>query len=101
MIHLAHGFIVSLGLVGSGEESSPLSADSSLSELLRLVQYLMAAAILYIIKLVKDSKGASTETHSEIQTEIAEVRQLAKTNFETNNTMIAEVLTKVEALEKR
>lgn len=101
MIHTVHAYIVSLGLVGSGEESSPLSADSSLSELLRLVQYLMAAAILYIIKLVKDSKGNSAETHTEIQSEIAEVRTLAKENFKTNNDMIAEVLTKVEALEKR
>lgn len=101
MIHLVHGFIVSLGAVGSGEESSPLSANSNLSEILRLVQIAMAAGVVYLIKLLKESKGSSTETHGEIQSEIAEVRKLAQTNFKTNNEMIAEVLTKVEALEKK
>lgn len=101
MIHLAHGFIVSLGLVGSGEESSPLSANSSLAEISKLVQLAMAAGVVYLIKLIKDSKGASTETHGEIQTEIAEVRKMAQANFKTNNDMIAEVLTKVEVLEKK
>ena len=101
MIHLVHGFIVSLGTVGSGEEGSPLSANSSLAEITKLIQIALAAGVIYLIKLVKDSKGTSTETHGEIQTEIAEVRKLAKTNFETNRDMIAEVLAKVEALEKR
>lgn len=101
MIHLVHGFIVSLGTVGSGEEGSPLSANSNLSEILRLIQIAMAAGVVYLIKLLKDTKGASTETHGEIQSEIEAVRTLAKTNFETNNRMISEVLTKVEALEKK
>lgn len=95
MFHTIH---MVLGVVGSGESSSPLSAESSLSELLRLVQYLMAGAILYLIKLLKDTKSTSGETHTEIQTEIAEVRKLAKTNFDTNNKMIEEVKEMVERL---
>jgi hypothetical protein len=95
MIHAMHAIY---GVVGGGE-SSPLSAESSLTEVLHLVQYLMAVAILYVIKLLKDTKGKSTETHTEIQTEISEVRNLAENRFKTNNDLIKEVLQKVEALE--
>lgn len=101
MIHMVHGFIVSLGTVGSGEEGSPLSANSNLSEILRLVQIAMAAGVIYLIKMLKETKGNSVETHTEIQNQINEVRNIAKANFDMNNNLIKEVLAKVEVLETK
>jgi hypothetical protein len=101
MIHLVHDAIISLGMIGTGEAESPLAANSPYSEILRLLQVGVAAAVIYLVKLLKETKATSSETHNQIQTQIDDVKRLAQSNFETNRNMITEILAKVEALEKR
>lgn len=67
---MVHAAIAWLGEVGSGGESSPLSATSQFAELLRLIQVGIFAGVLYLIKGIKESKGSSDATHSKIISDI-------------------------------
>jgi len=96
------GFISHLlavvGEVGSGGEGSPLSANSSYSEILRLVQLGMFAAILYLIKEFKAKHTDSSETHDEILASIEVVKKLAQDNFTSNRNLIERIKTELASI---
>jgi hypothetical protein len=92
--HVIH----TLGLIGSGQETSPLSANSTFSELIRLVQVGMLLGVIYLITLLKQARSMGGDIHSDVQQQIASVRTIAQTNFESNRKMIEEVLKQVEKL---
>lgn len=109
MFHILGQIAGVVGEVGGGSESSPLSANSAYSEILRLVQLVAFAGVAYLIKEFKTGRKDSSETHGEILSEIDTVKELAKqakelaqSNYEANRTLITtiqgEVKNELEAI---
>lgn len=76
----------------------PLGVESTYAQILRLIQGGMFAGVLYLIKLLKETKGKSADVHGQILDEISEVKALAQQNFETNRKAIAQVRRDVREL---
>lgn len=74
MIHTLTGVLAAVG----NEEASPLSVNSTLAEILRLVQVGIFAGILYLINQVKNSRKGNDEAHGAVNEEIRNVRHDVK-----------------------
>lgn len=69
MIHTLMGY-----LAAAANESSPLSVNSTLAEILRLVQVGIFAGVLYLIQSVKSNHRNNDEAHGEVTEQIKTVR---------------------------
>lgn len=96
---IAHVFAVigeNVSEVGSGGSNSPLSANSVYSEILRMLQLGMFLGVAYIVKEFKGSREKSSDAHSNILGELAEVKQIAENNYEANRKLIETIQSDVK-----
>lgn len=105
---IAHIFAV-VAEVGSGDSTSPLSANSVYSEILRLVQLAAFAGIAYMVKEFKSNHRDSNDAHDTLLTQIEGVKQvadeakaLAESNYNANRQLInsiqSEIATELKAI---
>lgn len=73
-----HAVLTTLGEIGSGSESSPLSVNSTFAEILRLVQVGIFAGILYLVNMVKSNHHSNDEAHGEVLSDVKELKREMK-----------------------
>lgn len=71
---MLHAVITTLGDVATGSESSPLSPTSQISELLRVMQFAIAAGIWYMIKEMRKNHKVNDHAHDEVHSQVKLIR---------------------------
>lgn len=95
---MIRGVIEWFGAVASGSEDSPLAPNSQLSELLRVMQFAIAAGLWYLINQMRKTRHGNDFAHDKVMKDIQETKKLAETNFSNNRDLIQTVQGEIQTL---